>query len=880
MHIKLFKSTFLGFLFILFTSLQLIQCAVLGIDFGQEYTKGSLVAPGAPFEVIMTSDSKRKDLSGITFKKAPGSGSGTFERIYGNSAAAVIQRFPATSPFYLKPLLGQSLDSPAAKWYSEQFPAVKLVPSNNNRSTIAIQIFDDIYSVEEIVAMSFSEIKGRASKVLTQALSGSSGYLKDTALSVPPYYSIQQRKALQDAVEIADLRLISLVNDGAAVAANFAASRQFENDKKEHHIIYDIGAGSTTATLVEIYQADLVPEGSPFPRSHTVIDVIGVGYDTELGGHVLTQSVRNILIDKFLEANPKVKRNDLLNDHRALARFWREAERVKFVLSANSETQSSIESAYNDISLKTHVSRVEFEDANRHLFDKVPAPILDALNNPLNNSTEAFDFSKVSSIILTGGSTRIPIVQQELLSLINARDPTEQVTLAKNVNADEAAVLGTALRGVGISKIFRSKDMAVIDRAIWDYSAEIDGEVATIFPRGTPLDSKFVLPFDSSKDDFKLVLYENGKEFVRHNINGVQSAIKRLLNDPHRECISNVSVEAEFHLSNSRIVELLGTYAKCESIEKVVSTESSQQSSTSDSADVESSSETDNASSGTTSSATTASVSPTAKPPKVVKKSVSMTNSFDGPRPMGSASKQSALSRLRALDRLDADRLSREEARNTFESRLYRVRELLESEESAQQKLAEFGEWFDYDSEKASIKVLQEKLAELNALADSYNKETTVQQIELPKETGSVVEPTMAGPEIILEPPVVQEQQPFENEKLADVYQGIKEVAEMLDQLGIDIPNREAVAQILGGSTVPDSTSNLKGIAELLRSKLQAANLDGSEPADSGDVESRLNDLRHMIKKAADIIKTESSATPSVSISTSPSPKNPQHDDL
>lgn len=750
--------------------------AVLGIDFGQEYTKGALVAPGVPFEIVLTADSKRKDLSGLTFKKIPGTKDG-IERVYGNSAQSLATRFPDSSAFYFKPLMGMPLDKSVDEVasYQTRFPGVSMTPSSNNRETISFNFHGETYPIEEVLGMSFANLKARAGQLLEE--NSGSGYVRDTAITVPYHFTVEQRRALEDAAEISGLKLISLVNDGVGVAVNFASSRSFETEK-QYHVIYDVGAGSTCATLVSIRQGEIPDPNSRIAKSGIVIEVEGVGYDVGVGGHLLTERVRDLLINKFLEANPSIKRSKLLADHRALAKLWNEANKVKYVLSANTETRSSVEGVVDDIDFKTHVTRDEFEQLTQDLRPRVSQPIVDALTKQLNTSNAPVDIKKVDSIILTGGSVRVPFIQQELKNIF------ESVDLAKNVNADESALMGATLRGVGISKIFKSRDIHVIDRTIWDYTFSLgdNGEKKTLFPRGTPLDTSITIPLDevSAKDDFSLKLFEDSREFIRYDASKVQKTLKEVKENSKKTCVDDTVLEAEFTLTNSRVVELTSLRAKCMAVDKETSSSSS-----SSSEEVS----TDTTATPTeTESSTTSATTSTAKPTKILAREVSVKPKFPGSRPMGTSSKNSAWTRLKAMDKTDTDRRNKEEARNTLESNIYRVRDFLTSSDNLEEKLVEpalkkleeFSDWLDLEGQTATLKKLNEKLDDLKKLHESFIPKETASGTTSSSATSTTEvsetatpEPTKADPETIF------------LRKLGYVFGSNRAVNEALEEAGI-----------------------------------------------------------------------------------------------
>lgn len=738
-----------------------VTSAVLGIDFGQEFVKSSLVAPGAPFELVLSADSKRKETAGITFKS--GSSKNEVERVYSNAANNLFARFPATSPFYIKSLLGKSVDE--ADVYHSRFPAVDLVPASNNRSAIEIQILKNNYTVEELAAMQFEDIRTRAGALLASTGYSTGSFIRDVAITVPPHFTTVQRRALEDAADVSGLKLISLVNDGVAVAVNFASTRSFSTSP-EYYVVYDAGAGSITATLVSIKQGDvLVDEETNLVRNGVIIDVHGVGYENQVGGQLFTERIREILLQKFADTpaakKGKISYNDLKSDYKVLNKFWREAERVKNVLSANTEASTSIESVKNDVDFKSKISREEFETSISDLKDRISKPLLDALTKPLNATDKPFSVKDIKSVILAGGSTRVPIIQQLVVESLEG----DSSLLSKNVNADEAAVLGATLRGVGISKIFRSKDMKVTDRTIWNHEISHNGKKTVLFPRGSALGATFTLALTT---DEVVSLYEDGSLVENIEFTGVRKALDDIKKDGLKECINpeEIKATATFQLGLDGIVRLLDASVKCLAKDKPRATKEMNNSTgeTSETLinDSPSATSTDVSVSDTTSTATTTSsvASETEAPPKIMKKSVKYSEKYPGIKPFSPTNRGTAVSRLRSLSRQDSTRLEKEKLKNDIESLIYQTREYLVSNELGNDhdllQLEKFSDWLYDDADNADISALSKKAAEIISFRETFIeknepvettstlvgvKGTAILEPAAEKETGNAYEP-------------------------------------------------------------------------------------------------------------------------------------------
>lgn len=666
------------------------QAALLGIDFGSQFTKSCVLAPGLPFEMVLTSDSKRKDLSGLTLKSSPGVDG--IERHYGNSAANLMTRFPSQSPFFYKSLLGQSLD-PTSKLiqnYNDLAPGLSLVPSANNRSTISFSILDDIYPIEELLSMSLIDIKNRANNMLPE----SSNKVKGVTITVPPFFDTHQRQAILDAVELSGLPFVSLVDSGTAALTNFVSKRQPKEDETSYFLLYDSGAGSTTATLAAV----------TYEKENIMINIEGVGWDKDFGGQYLTALIKNMLIDQLLEQNPSIKKHALMTDARALSKLWKEAERAKIILSANGDVTCRIESVYEDIDFKGFLKRSDFELALSSDTHRIKQPVEEALQRGLVGSS-ALDWTNLEGIIYMGGSTRVPLVQK----VIQEAYPEK---VLRSINTDEAGVLGATLRGVSISKMFKSKNISVTERAVWDYSAKFsfDSEPVLIFPKGTPLGTKnSIVTNFTDFQDFQLFIAENTNDISRYEA----SQIPKITNDIVRDDYKNIRIKATFELTSSRLVQLAGIWIEGLPAKSASKTQSSLTSDT----PTESLKSSDEAKS--TDDSTKIILSP-------LRKTLFPKLKYLAPRPMGISSKELSKSRINSLDKADHERRLKEVIRNDLEATLYRVKEIISGDEddfedstanlTLIQLVSDALDWLEYDGFHASTTQLNEKLTEAKQL--------------------------------------------------------------------------------------------------------------------------------------------------------------------
>ncbi|KAK0125532.1 lumenal Hsp70 protein [Cadophora gregata f. sp. sojae] len=450
-------------LFYLFSSTALAASAVLGVDLGTEYIKAALVKPGIPLDIVLTKDSRRKETSAVAFKPAKNIKSGEFpERVYGSDAVALAARFPGDVYPNLKRLLGLATDNSVVQEYALRHPALKL-EADKTRGTAAFRsgaftADEEVWTVEEILAMELQSVQKNA-----EALAGKGSSVRDLVITVPPFFSAEEKRAVILAADLAGLRVLELISDGLAVGVNYATSRTFksvnEGGKAEYHMVFDMGAGSTKASILK-FQGRTVKDVGKFNKTIQEVQVVGSGWDRTLGGDALNAVLVDDMIAQFV-ASPAAKSIaptvEAVQGHgRAAAKLWKEAERLRQILSANQNTQSGFEGLYEDIDFRYKITREAFEKLTESHAARVSATMQKALD------MAGLEIQDIDSVILHGGAIRTPFVQKELEKFIGNPDK-----IRTNVNSDEAAVFGAGFRGAGLSPSFRVKEIRAAEGAAY-----------------------------------------------------------------------------------------------------------------------------------------------------------------------------------------------------------------------------------------------------------------------------------------------------------------------------------------------------------------------------------------------------------------------------
>ncbi|KAG5337074.1 hypothetical protein C0989_010915 [Termitomyces sp. Mn162] len=650
---------------------QTTLASVLAIDYGTDWIKASLMKPGVPFDVLLNKDSKRKIQAAVGWKNG--------DRLFGSDAVAMASRFPLDVFTALKPLQGAPYDSDTLSYYTRISPSEAI---ETTRKTVGVKRSDGSeWSVEELVAMQFAYVKHLAEGVADEKV-------RDVVITVPPYYSQMERDAVVDAIEIAGLRTLALVNDGTAVAVNYAMTRTFS--VPEYHIIYDAGASSIVATIVQFAPVD--PKSA---SAGTHITVAGIGYDRNTGGIELDKRLREMLIETF---NTKHKK-DVREDKKGMAKLWKEAGRVKAILSANTEANSAVESLAWDIDFRTKVLRADFEKACDDLKVKFVQPIFDALH------ASKLSLDKITSVLLVGGTTRMPMLQEVVKAAVGAEK------IALNVNADESPVLGAAFYGASLSRQFKTKNIKVTDMSLYDVEVSYFAAPTTsfsrprsistlIFPAGSKVGTRKTLTF-KRKEDFSLyfdykqpVVPGYPQRMFESQIVGVSEALGNLT---ERGAVDPV-VKATLMLSDSGFVsvseavaygeikddsltgKLKGLFGGGSSVEQ---SETSTENVPPRETDTQTSSESTSSTSSTSATPTPSANDSETKTEKISKEDtvkLKIVTTFPVIPPMTIDEKKEARSRLRAIDQDEAAKTRKDEARNTLEGYLYRLRDLLDEE--------------------------------------------------------------------------------------------------------------------------------------------------------------------------------------------------------
>jgi molecular chaperone DnaK len=443
----------------------------VGIDLGTTNSVIAVMEGGEPV-VIPNSEGSRTTPSVVAFTKSG-------ERLVGNLARRQAAVNPENTVYSIKRFMGRK--------YSEVVEERKIVPyevksGKDDRVVVQIPNANKEFTPEEISAMILQKLKADAEAYLGEKVT-------DAVITVPAYFNDAQRQATKNAGQIAGLNVIRIINEPTA------ASLAYGLDKKTNEtiLVFDLGGGTFDVSVLDVGDG--------------VFEVKSTNGDTHLGGDDYDRRIVDWLAEEFKKQNGI----DLKADRQALQRLTEAAERAKIELSSRLETSVNLPFITADATGPKHLemtlTRAKFESLTADLTERCRGPFLAALKDA--NLTP----QQIDEVVLVGGSTRMPVIQQLVKNLLGGKEPH------KGVNPDEVVAIGAAIQA-GVLK-GEVKDILLLDVTPLSLGVETLGGVMTkLIERNTTIPTSRSQVFSTAADNQTSVevhVLQGEREMARDN---------------------------------------------------------------------------------------------------------------------------------------------------------------------------------------------------------------------------------------------------------------------------------------------------------------------------------------------------------------------------